>query len=273
MKFRGLIRKMETRLESSGGENMQEARYRWVADEGSWEMNDLLDRILTIRFTGEIHCIHCGRLTRKSYGQGYCYPCFISLPETDVCILRPELCQAHLGISRDMTWAEQNCLQDHFVYLALSGGLKVGVTRASQIPTRWIDQGARQAIVLAKTPNRNTAGLIEVALKKQMSDKTNWRLMLTTEAPEDENLVEVKHRVRDLIPENLRSFYLGDDTITRITYPVLAFPEKVKTITLDKTASFHGRLVGIRGQYLIFDEGRVFNVRRHTGYLTEIEVN
>ena len=141
-------------------------------------MNDLIGKIISFKWTGKIICISCGNNINKSFAQGFCYPCFLKVPQTSECILRPELCQAHEGITRDMDWARQHCLQDHFVYLAISSGLKVGVTRSEQIPTRWIDQGAWKAIRLSKTPNRYIAGLIEVALKAHVSDRTQWQRML-----------------------------------------------------------------------------------------------
>ena len=141
-------------------------------------MNDFIKKYIILKHENEISCIDCGRKTTKSFAQGFCYPCLISAPETSECILRPQLCQAHEGIARDMEWAENNCLQDHFVYLAISSGVKVGVTRSAQIPTRWMDQGAWQAIRLSKTPNRYKAGLIEIALKEYISDRTQWQRML-----------------------------------------------------------------------------------------------
>ncbi|NOY36114.1 MAG: DUF2797 domain-containing protein [Chlorobi bacterium] len=263
---------METELKApeNGGDGI--ARYFLRIGDERLGLNKYLDHEIQLLYRNEIRCIHCGRLTKKSYGQGYCYPCFISLPETDACIIRPELCQAHLGISRDMAWSEEHCLQDHYVYLALSGGLKVGVTRRSQVPTRWIDQGARQAIILAKTPNRHLAGEIEVALKAHLSDKTNWRLMLTREAPEEIDLIAVKHNIRDKIPEDMQGYYFDDDRLTNIRYPVKRYPEKVKSLNFDKNPAVGGKLTGIKGQYLIFFDGSVFNIRRHSGYLTEITI-
>lgn len=273
MKATGILRKMETRLSTETADERALAEYTLKTGTSEWAVNRSVGKHVRLVFMDEIHCLHCGRKTKKSYGQGYCYPCFISIPETDACVLRPELCQAHLGISRDMSWSEEHCLQDHYVYLALSGGVKVGVTRHSQVPVRWIDQGAHQAVILAKTPNRHLAGEIEVALKKHMSDKTNWRLMLTRDMPEDTDLVSLKHSVRSLIPEELRHYYFEDDHVTKIRYPVLRFPEKVSGVNFDKQREIEGVLTGIRGQYLIFDGGRVFNVRRHGGYLTEIDAD
>ena len=236
-------------------------------------MNMLVNKKIQVTFLGEIHCMHCGSLTKKSFGQGYCYPCFISIPETDACILRPELCQAHLGISRDMEWAKSNCLQEHCVYLAVSSGLKVGVTRATQVPTRWIDQGAWKAIVLARTPNRYLAGRVEVALKKNLADKTNWRDMLRDKQDRTIDLLKEKNRATGMIPDDLLKYHTAEDDIWEFHYPVDVFPEKVKSVSFDKEPKHSGVLKGIKGQYLIFEDGVVLNVRKHNGYLIELETD
>ncbi|MFC2112122.1 DUF2797 domain-containing protein [Bacteroidota bacterium] len=234
-------------------------------------MNPLLGTSLAFNFQDIIHCIRCGRVTKKSFAQGYCYPCFTTAPETSECILRPELCQAHEGVSRDMKWSEGHCLQDHIVYLALSSGLKVGVTRSSQVPTRWIDQGAWKAIRLARTPNRHLAGRIEVALKAHMSDRTNWRHMLTNTLAGGIDLIEEKGKAADLLQEELSQYLIQDNEVIEINYPVLQYPEKVKSLGFDKTKFIDGVLIGIKGQYLIFKDGSVLNIRKHSGYLVAME--
>ena len=234
-------------------------------------MNTLLGRFITFEFLDTIHCIRCGKVTKKSFAQGYCYPCFNTAPETSECVLRPELCKAHEGISRDMRWSRQHCLQDHFVYLALSSHLKVGVTRSSQIPTRWIDQGAWKAIRLARTPNRFLAGRIEVALKAHMSDKTNWRNMLCNKVAEDVNLEEEKEKAIGLLDSELSAYVVTDNRITEIRYPVMQYPDKVQSLGFDKTKNIQGVLSGIKGQYLIFEDGKVLNIRKHNGYLVTMD--
>ena len=248
-------------------ETGQETMYFLPLDEQEVYLNELIGHKIRIAFQHEIHCIHCGRLIKKTYAQGYCYPCFISLPETDACILRPELCQAHLGISRDMEWSKEHCLQDHFVYLALTSGLKVGVTRKTQVPTRWIDQGADQAIRISQTPNRHLAGEIEVVLKKYMNDKTNWRQMLKGPNPGDYDLVAEKKKALALLPEDYLPYFFEDDQTTLIRYPVLSWPEKIKAISLDKQEHIETRLTGIKGQYLLFENSEVLNIRKHGGYI------
>lgn len=255
---------------SYGSRDMsQPVKYSLPVGSALLPLNDLTGSRMRIEWKKKIHCIHCGRETRQSFAQGYCYPCFISLPQTDACILRPEKCQAHLGISRDMEWAERNCLQDHFVYLALSPGLKVGVTRKSQVPVRWIDQGASQAIKLALAPNRYIAGTIEVELKKHLPDKTNWRDMLRGLVSTDIDLREEKMRAASLLPGDLRQYLSEDDEVFDIAYPVKEYPVKVTTINLEKNISIEAMLAGIKGQYLIFEGGHVLNIRKYGGYLVD----
>jgi len=264
MKIQGALLKMSTEL-------THPVNYFLNLNNEKVYMNDLLNKDLSITFLNEIHCIRCGRATKKSFHQGYCYPCFRTAPETDNCILRPEMCQAQDGISRDMEWSRNNCLQDHIVYLAISSGLKVGVTRLSQVPTRWIDQGASFAIKIAQVPNRYTAGQIEVNLKKHFADKTNWRNMLTNKVDNETNLLEQKIKAKELVKKSLVKYFIDDNEIIDLTYPVIEFPNKVNSFTFDKEQSISGTLVGIKGQYLIFDGGRVLNIRKHNGYEVELE--
>ena len=233
-------------------------------------MNELIGSVLRLEYDGMINCVHCGREIKKSFAQGYCYPCFMSLPQTDACVLHPEKCQAHLGISRDMIWSADNCLQDHFVYLALSPGIKVGVTRKSQVPARWIDQGAGEAIRLALTPNRFIAGSLEVELKKHLPDKTNWRHMLTGIRSAVDDLGNEKKRAFELLPEEMKKYKSDDNRVYSIRYPVSDYPEKVKTLNFDKDRTVEGILRGIKGQYLIFDNGNVLNIRRFGGYMINL---
>lgn len=236
-------------------------------------MNELLNKKLTISFNQQINCVHCQKKTNKSFFQGFCYKCFISLPQADATVVNPELCQAHEGISRDMEWAKKNCLIDHYVYLSLTSGLKVGVTRHTQIPTRWIDQGAEQAIILAKTPYRQLAGLIEVELKQYVNDKTHWQKMLKGICTDDVDLLEKKEELIEYLPEEYQYYISDNDDITSLNFPVLKYPEKVKSINLDKIAEYTGTLCGIKGQYLIFDDGHVFNVRKHGGYNISLQIH
>ncbi|MFC2086102.1 DUF2797 domain-containing protein [Bacteroidota bacterium] len=236
-------------------------------------LNELIGKNIRFEFQNEINCLSCGRRTKKSFAQGYCYPCFISIPETEECVLRPELCLAHEGIARDMEYAQKHCLNDHFVYLAVSSGLKVGVTRSSQIPTRWIDQGAIRAIKLARTPNRYTAGLIEVALKRNMADKTNWRNMLTNKIDDLVDLLVEKNKVINLLNSDLKIYRDSDDQVYVFHYPVNEYPQKVSSLNFDKTQVIEGVLQGIKGQYLIFENNEVINIRKFGGYKVLFKAN
>ena len=265
VKYNGTVLKMETQLENP-------VEYELPIGDELVYMNHLIGKYIVFKWEKEIYCIGCGRKTNKSFAQGFCYPCLISAPETSECILRPQLCQAHKGIARDIAWAENHCLQDHFVYLAISSGVKVGVTRSEQIPTRWMDQGAWQAIKLAKTPNRYTAGLIEVALKEHISDRTQWQRMLKNQLIEGIDLIDKKQEMLNHLENNLRKYECSDNDIIEINYPVNEYPEKIKSLSFDKLDEISGRLWGIKGQYLIFDDGTVLNIRKHTGYLISLEV-
>lgn len=264
MKIQGSLLKMTTELNNP-------VDYFLTFDDQKIHMNDLINKNISISFLNEIHCIRCGRKTNKSFHQGYCFPCFRTAPETDECVLRPELCKAHEGISRDMEWSKNHCLKDHIVYLAISSGLKVGVTRLAQVPIRWIDQGASYAIKIAQVPNRNTAGLLEVNLKKHFADKTNWRNMLTNKVDREIDLLTQKVKAKGLVKKEFLNYFIDDDEIQEINYPVIEYPEKVNSFTFDKDPKIEGKLMGIKGQYLIFDERRVLNIRKHNGYKIELE--
>ncbi len=265
MRYNGTLLKMETKL-------VNPIEYELPIGDELIYMNPLIGKYIALKWLKEIYCVACGRKTNKSFAQGFCYPCFLNAPETSECIFRPELCRAQDGIARDMEWAENHCLQDHIVYLAISSGIKVGVTRSGQIPTRWIDQGAWQAIKLAKTPNRYTAGLIEVALKEHISDRTNWQRMLKNQLIEGVDLTIAKKNMIAHLPSDLQNYISEEDNITEINYPVNEYPEKVKSLSFDKLGEIAGRLWGVKGQYLIFDDGTVVNMRKHTGSMVELEV-
>ena len=267
---RGTIRKMRTRLESP-------VRYALPLGETEVVMNELLGKQVSMHFSGRIECIACGRETKKSFSQGYCYPCFKRLAECDMCIMRPETCHFHLGTCRDPAWAQDHCMQQHVVYIANSSGLKVGITRGSQVPTRWIDQGASQAIPVFRVTNRLHSGLIETTLKKYVSDRTDWRKMLKGYNP----LPDMEARAASLIDEAADDLIALsrdhpelalerlDESVTEISYPVENYPEKVSSFSFDKTDEVTGVLQGIKGQYLMLDGG-VINMRKFAGYEIEL---
>lgn len=263
MESAGNLKKMKV-------EHKNPIEYQLQLGDNWVDMNALIGKSVHLHFTGQINCVNCGRNTKKAFGQGFCYPCFRDSPMNSECIIRPELCEAHLGKGRDPEWEEAHHNQPHIVYLALTSGVKVGVTRNTQVPTRWIDQGAWKAIQLAETNNRHEAGLIEVALKDYISDKTPWQRMLKGEQNEEEDLLERKEELGEYIPEPLQDFYSENDEIYTFNYPVEKYPEKVKSLNFDKTPTIEKTLMGIRGQYLLFDDHHVINLRKFSGYFIEL---
>jgi len=233
-------------------------------------VNQLLGKTITINFVG-YQCLNCG-LAKKIYRQGFCYDCFFEIPQAADWIIRPELSKAHLGQEdRDLEYEKKVQLQPHIVYLANSSNVKVGVTRKAQVPTRWIDQGAHEAIEIVEVPNRYLAGVTEVALKEHVSDKTNWRTMLKNDV-KDESLTEWRDKLRSFIPEEAIQYYLENNAETHLEFPVLQYPEKPKSLNLEKTPSFEGKLTGIKGQYFIFEDSTVFNIRGNEGKVVRIGV-
>ena len=264
MEMTGNIRKMEASCPGS-------VRYHLPLGDTKVDMNLLLGKEIVLEYLGKINCIRCEKETKKSFGQGYCYPCFISAPETEECVLRPELCRAHEGVARDMDFAADHCLIEQVVYLSITSGLKVGVTRHTQVPTRWIDQGAVAAIELARTPNRYTAGLMEVAMKVHIADKTNWRAMLAGPDRGGMDLVLEKRKLTGFVPASLIRYLTTSEEVFRINYPVLEYPVKMKSLDLDKMPLVEGTLKGIKGQYLLISGNRVINIRKYGGYLIRLK--
>lgn len=257
------LNKMATKLED-------EVQYFLAVDNEWLPMNELIGKPLTIEFEGQINCIICGKKTKKSIGNGACFSCFSNAPESSPCIINPEQCEAHLGKGRDLKWEEEHHNQPHVVYLAKSSAIKVGVTRNTQIPTRWIDQGASEAIILAEVPYRRLAGEIEVQLKNYFTDKTNWQQMLKNILAEDD-LLEIKEDVLNYyLTPDYHKFASDNDEIIQLNYPVENYPSKIVSIRLDKTPIIESTLRGIKGQYLYFGSGQVFNVRNHSGYLVTL---
>ena len=265
MKMQGRILKMLTELKSP-------VQYTLPMGDNILEMNQWIGKNIQFSFGGEIYCLDCGRRTKKSFNQGFCYPCFQSSPMSAECIIKPELCRAHLGEGRDVEWERKHHLQDHYVYLAVSSGVKVGITRDTQVPTRWIDQGASYAVPIAKTPNRYLCGVIEVALKEYLSDRTAWQRMLKNEIAHID-LAEKRDEIIKLIPEECQQYVLSDEEVLNIEFPVNEYPTKVKSLSFDKTPVIEGRLMGIKGQYLLFEGGLVFNMRKYQAYVSDFAAN
>ncbi|MBN4055113.1 DUF2797 domain-containing protein [bacterium AH-315-K03] len=237
-------------------------------------LNLLLNKKISLHYTGVIHCIHCQRKTKKSFSQGYCYPCFKKLAQCDLCIMSPEKCHYFAGTCREPEWADKHCMQDHFVYLANSSGLKVGITRGNQIPTRWMDQGAIQALPIFRVSNRLQSGLLEVLFKHYVADKTNWRKMLKGEvdtidlpAERDSLLDKIQSELTQLQQRfGIQSITaINDADVVDISYPVVEHPKKIISLNFDKQAEIEGILKGIKGQYLLLDTG-VINIRKFSAY-------
>ncbi len=261
---------LEGNLLKMNSETGKPVQYSLPLGSGCLPLNLLLGKRITLEFTGQINCIGCGKLTKTSFSQGYCYNCLQTAPETSESVMRPELSKAHLGIARDMAWAREHDLIDHIVYLAASSDLKVGVTRHHQIPVRWIDQGASSAIAIARTPNRHIAGIIEVWLKQFYTDKTNWREMLQNKNIAVD-LEQERDKAIDLLTPELRKYAYRQTSAHAIEYPVLQYPQKVTSLSFDKSPVISGALTGIKGQYLIFDDGQVLNIRKHNGYFIKAQ--
>jgi hypothetical protein len=263
----GAARKMKTRLAET-------VEYTAVLGDAQVAMNQFIGRTLRLDFLGVINCVHCDRKTSKSFNQGYCYPCFRRLAQCDTCIMSPEKCHFAAGTCREPEWGEANCNVDHFVYLANTSGIKVGITRHSQIPTRWMDQGASQAQAIFRVSSRLQSGLVETVFKTHIADKTNWRTMLKGEAEAVDLELARTHLMAECAAQiaALHDTYglqaitvLEGEEQTQINYPVVEYPTKVSSFNLDKNPSAGGTLLGIKGQYLIFDAG-VINIRKYGGY-------
>lgn len=276
--MQGKIRKMMTDLSDT-----VQYRLPLIQSDNSTalfvDMNKLIGKKIKLTYHGEIICTACGSKTKKSYSQGHCYMCMKSLPECDMCIMKPETCHYAEGTCRDSDWGDEFCMQKHYVYLANSSGIKVGITRGTQVPTRWMDQGAVQALPIFEVKNRLMSGLLEVIIKKHVSDRTDWRKMLKGIIAE----VDLKQYRDDIVQASADEIAAlkqehGEDALTAlneaelvdINYPVQQYPEKVKSFNFDKTAEIEGVLQGIKGQYLILDTG-VLNMRKFTGYNVSLE--
>lgn len=263
MQYQTVLKKMPTDLDT-------QVQYYLEMDNHVLNLNQQIGKTITIDFVG-YQCLCCSK-KKKIYRQGHCYDCFYEQPSTADWIMKPELSKAHLGIEdRDLAYEQKVQLQPHIVYLALSSNAKVGVTRKTQVPTRWIDQGAVKAIPFVEVPNRYLAGVAEVALKDYISDKTGWQKMLKNEG-EDVDLSALKEELKIHLPEEVQQYYVDDVKALEITYPVENYPTKVKSLNIEKENTYEGKLIGVRGQYLMFEEGRVFNVRSNEGIVVDIKI-
>ncbi len=263
--IKGYLRKMHT-------DHQSVVQYTLPIGDELIPLNDLIGKTLTFTFDGVINCVHCGKKTNKSFNQGFCFPCFRKLAQCDRCIMSPELCHFAQGTCREPAWGEAHCMIPHVIYLANSSCVKVGITRGTQVPTRWMDQGAIQALPIIQVDSRYHSGLIEVILKQHMADRTNWRKMLKNEVePTDlkdfakKILVTVEKDLNDLRQQGFDFTVLDDAKEYSFEYPVLQYPTKVSSLSFDKKPEITGVLQGIKGQYLILDTG-VLNIRKFGGY-------
>lgn len=269
----GPLRKLRSRLDTA-------VSYVLPVGDAEIPLNALLGRRIALSYCGAITCLHCGRKTNKSFSQGHCYPCFQKLASCDSCIVSPEKCHFDAGTCREPVWAMANCHQPHVVYLANSSGLKVGITRGTQVPTRWIDQGAVQALPILSVQTRQQSGLVEDVLRRHVADKTNWRAMLKGQV-DTLDLVAERDRLLALCNAELGALEqrFGLQAIQRLTqaeavsivYPVLEYPAKVVSLDLEKTPLVAGTLLGIKGQYLMLDIG-VINIRKYGAYHVSFSV-
>jgi hypothetical protein len=265
MKIEGHLKKMRV----SAGETVQ---YHLRLDEEEVELNSLIGANIRLTYLGEIHCQECGKVTKKSWNQGYCYPCTMKLAQCDMCIVKPELCHYAQGTCREPKWGEEHCLKPHVVYLANSSGAKVGITREKQVPTRWMDQGAIQALPMFEVKSRLDSGKVEKIFTQHIADKTHWQRMLKGNPP----LIDLESLAEELwekVGEEVAPF-IEKKLLTGVQsfhYPVQEWPLKIKSLGLEKVQVIEDKLVGIKGQYLMFSNG-VINIRNHAAHLVSWEV-
>jgi len=263
MKYEGVLKKMET-------EFTDPINYYLVFESDFINLNQVLEKELEFHFL-HYQCLNCG-LDKPIYRQGFCRSCFFEIPQAADWIMKPEMSKAHLDEEdRDLEFEKKVQLQPHIVYLANSSNVKVGVTRKTQVPTRWIDQGAHEAIEIVEVPNRYLAGITEVALKDHVSDKTNWRNMLKNDI-KDEDLVKWRDKLEPYIPEVAKDYFISNNSETNIHFPVLKYPTKLNSLNLEKTPHYRGKLMGIKGQYLLFEDNTVFNIRSSEGLYVSIDI-
>lgn len=268
MQRAGQLKKLHGRVDMQGN-----VSYSLELGSEFIELNPFVGKHIRLEHNGIIHCIACNRPIKKSFQQGYCFPCTQTLAQCDICIVRPELCHYRHGTCREPGWGEQHCMQSHYVYLANASGIKVGITRGSNIPMRWIDQGASQALPIIEVKDRYVSGLVEVLFKKHIADKTNWRKMLQGE-PESVDLAALRDELflkleSDFIELEAKFDhkvieYLPKSNSLHFSYPVSQYPTTIKKAEFNTEGILEAKLLGIKGQYWILDTG-VMNIRNIVG--------
>jgi hypothetical protein len=275
MTLSGNINKMDATIKESV------VHYSLPIGKNHLEMNTLIGKNVKIAFGGEINCIHCGVLTEKSHRGGYCSGCSGTLACADTCRTSPEKCHYDEGTCREPKWGEDNCLKPHMIYLSSTDKQKVGITKhvSESVSSRWIDQGATSALPIIITKNRILSGLVECIFKGEIADKTNWRKMLT-DTPNDATLIDRMNELKSIVGDKIKALqdihgidaiqWVDCKAIIDIKYPSIDYPEKVKSINLEKTPEYTGKLIAIKGQYLLFADGAVINLRKYAGYNLEL---
>lgn len=243
-------------------------RYSLELTTGMIALNPYIGKEISIRHLGEIRCIACGRRVKKTYNNGYCYPCFTNLPENDLCIVKPHECHYDLGTCRDPSFGEAHCMVPHYVYLAVSSDVKVGITRKTNEMRRWMDQGAVKAIPIAELPTRKKAGELEFDLSRTMPDKTNWRKMLRG-VVEEVDLSELREEVQRRFPPDFMPYKIGAEEVRQFQYPLREEVTHLTPFHLEKE-EIRDRLIGIKAQYLLFSRG-ILHVRKYAGYLVQVK--
>lgn len=274
MKWLGNLRKMST---SSVDQLISSVHYSLIGADVLKEMPrleiaGLIGKEVSIKYLNEIHCTATGKIISKAFGDGLSYNAWLNAPSAVESVLRPELSRIHEGIAlRDFAWEQAHHNQPHCVYVSQTSGFKVGVTRSTNRPYRWHDQGAVGAIVIANVPYRQLAGELEVMLKSIMTDKTNYRKMLQPVDADLAALESLREECFETLGEAYESFFDDTSEAVAFNYPVSWYPEKIKSIRLDKFPEVSGQLIGIKGQYLLFADGSAINIRNHSGYRVLIE--
>ena len=262
--FSGVLKKMTSIHDDP-------VRYILDFDNDLLFLNQVIGKKIKFHKTGYC-CLSCFE-NLQIFANGFCKKCFFESPLSGEWVMKPELSKAHLEIEdRDISYEKKVQLQNHIVYLSKTSGIKVGVTRSNNMTTRWIDQGAIEAVVLIEVPNRYLAGIAEVKLKDKFSDKTNWRKMLTSNIDEAD-IKNEKMIAIDSLGSEFQDYFKNDSKVLKFNYQIDKLIDSVKSISLKKSDDIEGKLIGIKGQYLIFDDSSVFNVRSNEGYVVDISIS